>query len=76
MSMRVHAYLDSAAFRYFFQKKRETPQQEDFRAGETRFTPAGKHAPENLSDQPSDLVLVELKGKAAAAPKAKTAPAE
>jgi quercetin dioxygenase-like cupin family protein len=51
-------------------------QQEDFKTGETRFAPAGKHAPENLSDQPFDLVLVELKGKAAAAPKAKTAPAK
>jgi quercetin dioxygenase-like cupin family protein len=46
-------------------------QQEDFKTGETRFAPAGKHAPENLGDQPFDLVLVELKGKAAAATKAK-----
>jgi quercetin dioxygenase-like cupin family protein len=39
-----------------------------FKAGETRWTPAGKHAPENLSDQPFDLVLVELKGSAPSNP--------
>lgn len=40
--------------------------EQNFKAGQTQFTPAGKHAPENLSDQPFDLVLVELKGKTAA----------
>ena len=40
--------------------------EETFKAGEARFTPAGKHAPENLSDKPFDLILVELKGKSAA----------
>ncbi len=35
------------------------------KAGEARFTPAGTHLPENLTDQPMDAVLVELKGKAA-----------
>jgi hypothetical protein len=33
------------------------------RAGETRMTKAGKHLPENLSDQPFDVILVELKSK-------------
>jgi uncharacterized RmlC-like cupin family protein len=32
-----------------------------FRAGETLYTPAGSHLPENLSNQPIDLILVELK---------------
>ena len=41
-------------------------EENTFKAGEARFTPAGKHAPENLTDKPFDLILVELKGKAAA----------
>jgi uncharacterized RmlC-like cupin family protein len=36
-------------------------EEHGFRAGETLFTPAGSHLPENLSDQPIDLILVELK---------------
>ena len=35
------------------------------KAGESRWTPAGKHLPENISDKPLELILVELKGKAA-----------
>jgi quercetin dioxygenase-like cupin family protein len=31
------------------------------KAGETRWIPGGKHLPENLSDQPLELILVELK---------------
>jgi len=31
------------------------------RAGEVRAYPAGEHLPENLSDQPLELVFVELK---------------
>jgi len=29
--------------------------------GQTMFVPAGEHLPENLSDQPLEVVLVELK---------------
>jgi quercetin dioxygenase-like cupin family protein len=29
--------------------------------GQTMFSPAGEHLPENLSDQPFEVVLVELK---------------
>jgi quercetin dioxygenase-like cupin family protein len=36
-------------------------EEHRFRAGETLFTPAGSHLPENLSNQPIDLILVELK---------------
>ena len=32
-------------------------------AGKTTWTPAGKHLPENLSDKPFELILVELKAK-------------
>ncbi len=35
------------------------------KAGETREAPAGAHLPENLSDQPMEAILVELKGKPA-----------
>jgi quercetin dioxygenase-like cupin family protein len=31
------------------------------KAGESRWTPAGLHLPENTSDQPFEVILVELK---------------
>ena len=31
------------------------------KAGETRWTPAGLHLPENTGDQPFEVILVELK---------------
>jgi hypothetical protein len=37
------------------------------KAGEEKWTTAGTHLPENLSDTPMDAVLIELKGKAAKA---------
>ena len=33
------------------------------KAGDALWSPAGTHTPTNLSDQPMDAVLVELKGK-------------
>ena len=36
------------------------------RAGEVRSYPAGEHLPENLGDQPLELVFVELKDRPAA----------
>lgn len=33
------------------------------KSGESQFTPAGTHLPENLGDKPFDAVLVELKAK-------------
>jgi quercetin dioxygenase-like cupin family protein len=33
------------------------------KAGTTQWDPGGKHLPENMSDKPFTLVLVELKGK-------------
>ena len=36
------------------------------KAGTAQFTPAGKHLPENVGDKPFELVLVEIKEKAAA----------
>ena len=49
-------------------------QDETGKAGDSRFAPAGKHNPENLSDTAFDAILVELKGKAAPPPPAKAAP--
>ena len=37
------------------------------KVGDAQFTPAGTHLPENTGDKGSELILVELKGKAAAA---------
>jgi uncharacterized RmlC-like cupin family protein len=36
-------------------------EEHHFQAGQTLFMPAGTHLPENLSDQPIDAILVELK---------------
>lgn len=36
------------------------------KAGETRWTPAITHMPENAGDQPFEVILVELKSKPAA----------
>ncbi len=44
----MHSHPDSVA-------------EHNFRAGEVLYTPAGSHLPENLSDQPIDIILVELK---------------
>jgi quercetin dioxygenase-like cupin family protein len=37
--------------------------EQNGKAGEARFIPAGAHLPENLSDTPMDAVVIELKGK-------------
>jgi len=42
-------------------------QESHQKAGSAQWTPAGKHLPENLGDKPLELMLVELKGKSAAA---------
>jgi quercetin dioxygenase-like cupin family protein len=34
-----------------------------FKAGTTRWTPSGKHLPENTGDKPFELILVEMKAK-------------
>jgi quercetin dioxygenase-like cupin family protein len=46
-------------------------QDATFKAGETQWNAAGRHAPENVGEQPFELILVELKGKSAAAAKRK-----
>ena len=37
------------------------PEHINSKAGETRWTPAGLHLPENTGDQPFEVILVELK---------------
>ena len=44
-------------------------QSFDTKAGQTMYTPAGVHLPENTGDTALDLILVELKGKAPTPPK-------
>ena len=41
------------------------PQVINSKAGEVRWTPSIVHLPENTSDQPFEVILVELKGRAA-----------
>jgi uncharacterized RmlC-like cupin family protein len=36
-------------------------EEHHFTPGQTLFTPAGSHLPENLSSRPIDVILVELK---------------
>ena len=43
-----------------------TTQAPPMKAHSTLWTPAGKHLPENTGSKPFELVLVEMKGKAAA----------
>jgi quercetin dioxygenase-like cupin family protein len=38
-----------------------TSQDINSKAGETRWTPATTHLPENTSDQPFEVILIELK---------------
>jgi quercetin dioxygenase-like cupin family protein len=72
----MHSHPDSVAvFLNDGNAKMETPdgksQVMTTKAGQTMFTPAGNHLPENIGDKGFDLVLVELKGgagKAAAKP--------
>lgn len=44
-----------------------TSQEVAVKGGTTQWDPGGKHLPQNLGDKPLEVVLVELKGKPAAA---------
>ncbi len=44
-----------------------TSAEREFKAGQVSWRPAVKHANENLADHATESILVELKGKAAAA---------
>jgi quercetin dioxygenase-like cupin family protein len=62
----MHSHPDSVAIfqndvhcRFTFPD--DKTEEHRFRAGETMFTPAGSHLPENLGDQGLDVILIELK---------------
>ncbi len=44
-------------------------EDSNVKAGDARYTPATVHLPENVGDSGMDVILVELKGKAAKAAK-------
>ena len=67
----MHEHPDSVAvFLTDYKNKMTLPdgksEVRSGKAGEVRATPAGAHLPENVSDKPLELILVELKGKPAA----------
>lgn len=47
-------------------------EERSWKAGQTMWLPAGKHLPENVSDKPMELILVELKAKPTKATAPKT----
>jgi quercetin dioxygenase-like cupin family protein len=64
----MHEHPDSlAVFLTDGKAKMNTPdgksQIMEMKAGTTMWTPAGKHLPENVSDTPFELILVEMKHK-------------
>ena len=44
-------------------------EQMSGKAGDARYTPAVTHLPENTGDKPFEVIVIELKGKGAAAAK-------
>jgi quercetin dioxygenase-like cupin family protein len=55
----VGIFLTSQHCRFSFTTGRSTESR--FRAGEVKWLPGRIHLPENLGDQPLEVVLVELK---------------
>ena len=47
-------------------------EERTWKAGQTMWLPAGKHLPDNVSDKPLELILVELKAKPTKATAPKT----
>lgn len=54
----------------------EKKEAHNMKAGQSQYSPAGAHLPENMGDKDMDAVLVELKGKAPKPAAAKPAPAK
>ena len=63
----VAVFLSDAKGQFTFPNGKT--QSFDTKAGQTMYTPAGVHLPENTGDTALDLILVELKGKAPTPPK-------
>ena len=55
----IGLFLTSQHSRFSFTNGQST--ESHFRAGEVKWLPGGIHLPENLGDQPLEVVLVELK---------------
>jgi quercetin dioxygenase-like cupin family protein len=62
----MHSHPDGIAVFLTDQHSRFTPpdgksEENRFIPGQTMWFPAGSHLPENLADQPLEVILVELK---------------
>jgi quercetin dioxygenase-like cupin family protein len=57
----VAIFLTDATGKFSFPK--DAPQDITGKAGQVLWTPAVTHLPENTSDQPFEVILVELKSK-------------
>jgi quercetin dioxygenase-like cupin family protein len=62
----VAVFLTDANMQFAFPDGKTEPRSG--KSGESMFTPATTHMPENKSDKPFDAVLVELKGKGTKSP--------
>ena len=56
-----HVAIAVSAGKFRFTFPDGTARDMDLRPGEALIAPAGDHLPENLSDEPFDAILVELK---------------
>jgi quercetin dioxygenase-like cupin family protein len=64
----MHEHPDAVAVflndqRVKFTLPDEQTQEVTSKAGQAIWTPAGKHLPENIGDEPLELILVEMKAK-------------
>lgn len=62
----MHSHPDSIAIfqtdgRVRFTYPNGKTEERDMKAGQAAFTPAGRHLPENLTDNDMEVILVELK---------------
>lgn len=64
----VAVFLSSGSGRFTFPDGKT--QDFSFKSGDSQYFPATTHLPENTADQAFDLILVELKGRAAKPTKA------
>jgi len=73
----MHSHPDSIAIfqtdgRVKFTFPNGKTEERDMKAGQAVFTPAGRHLPENLTDNDMEVILVELKTPRKAAAKKPT----
>jgi len=66
----VVVFLSDATGKFTFPDGKS--QDFNAKAGDVQYNAAGTHLPENTGDQPINVVVIELKGKAARPPKAAT----